>query len=86
MEEELMSEHALARSDREFEESIAIPPSPYLIEQYPTQAETQEWLNELWSSDPDLWEYLMLSEEDEPAEFDFDALEERLYLMGAYEQ
>jgi len=49
-------------------------------EQYPTPQETQEWLDEIWSSDPDLWEYLMFYEDEEPA--NLDALEERLYLMG----
>ena len=49
-------------------------------EQYPTIAETKAWLDEIWTSDPALWEYLMLYEDAEPA--NLDALEERLYLMG----
>jgi hypothetical protein len=33
-------------------------------ELYPTQAEIQEWLNELWSTDPALYEYVTNESED----------------------
>src|SRR5579862_720155 len=51
-----------------------------MSEHYPTPAETKAWLDEIWSTDPDLWEYLMFYEDEEPALLD--ALEEQMYLMG----
>ncbi len=45
---------------------------------------SEEWLNELWSSDPALYEYLMFYEDEEPALLD--ALEERMYLMGELDE
>lgn len=57
-----------------------------MSEQYPTQEEYQEALNEIFAQDPELYDYIMYGEYDEPAEFDFDALEERFYLMGEYDE
>lgn len=53
-------------------------------ELYPAPAETQEWLNELWSLDPALWEYIVYYEDEYPAELD--ELEERWYEMGEYDE
>ncbi len=47
-------------------------------------SETQEWLNELWSSDPALYEYLTSYEDEEPSMLD--ALEERMYLKGELDE
>lgn len=56
-----------------------------MSEQYPTQAEYQEALNEIFAHDPDLYDYIVHGEYEEPAELDFNALEERLYLMEAFD-
>ena len=57
-----------------------------MSEQYPTQAETQEWLNEIWATDPALYEYLMFYEEpDNDPYTDFGDYDERAYLMGEYD-
>lgn len=56
-----------------------------MSELYPTQEEYQEMLNEIYARDPDLYDYIMYAEYDEPPEFDLDALEERFYLMGEYD-
>lgn len=36
-----------------------------MSEQYPTQAETQEWLNEIWACDPELYAYMTAYEDEE---------------------
>ncbi len=51
-----------------------------MSEQYPTQQEYQEALNEIFAHDAELYNYIMYCEAEEPAEFDLDALEERMYL------
>jgi len=49
---------------------------------YPTPGETQEWLNEIWSSDPDLYYFLVDADfEADPSMLDSDVLEERMCLM-----
>ena len=51
-----------------------------MSEQYPTQREYQEALNEIFAHDAELYNYIMYYEEDYLPEFDLDALEERMYL------
>ena len=51
-----------------------------MSEQYPTQQEYQEALNEIFAHDSELYNYIMYYEEDYLPEFDLDALEERMYL------
>ena len=57
-----------------------------MSETYPTQAEYQEALDEIFAQDPELYNYIIYCAAEEPAEFDLDALEERLYLTGEYDE